>query len=53
MVSVTKRSAAIVVADVTDYAAPSAGPLGQAFLAILMLVLTGCMWLLRRRRARE
>jgi hypothetical protein len=33
-------STAIVVADVTD-TAPCAGPLGQAFLAILMLVLTG------------
>ena len=53
MVSVSKWSAAFVLTDhfVSDYAAPSAGPLGRAFLAILMLVLTGCMWLPGRRRA--
>ena len=38
----------VVVAVFTDYTAPYATPLGQAFLAILMLVLTGCIWLLRK-----
>ena len=38
----------VVVAVFTDYTAPYNGPLGQAFLAILMLLLTGCIWLLRK-----
>ena len=38
----------VVVAVFTDYTAPYADPLGQVFLAILMLVLTGCIWLLRK-----
>lgn len=38
----------VVVAVFTDYTAPYATPLGQVFLAILMLVLTGCIWLLRK-----
>jgi acyl-CoA reductase-like NAD-dependent aldehyde dehydrogenase len=38
----------VVVAVFTDYTAPYDTPLGQAFLAILMLLLTGCIWLLRK-----
>ena len=38
----------VVVAVFTDYTAPYNGPLGQAFLAILMLLLTECIWLLRK-----
>src|SRR6476659_8713679 len=38
----------VVVAVFTDYTAPYNTPLSQALLAILMLLLTGCIWLLRK-----